>query len=154
MRYAKAGQTIEDLKAKIDAYEGGIYDAAYGERTQQVRDDLSKVNVDGENVDFAKEYELPGAEDLDEFEMLNGIPIAWGSMGGDWEMPLVFVMYIGDKGELRAYIPEDGNAYCKAEKCAWGSNENDDDFIEERDYVFDSEKLRNDVMHRIGIKQS
>lgn len=158
-RYAKAGQTVEDLKKKImergrdagDDVGYAVYEALYGNPTQKVSDDLSKIEVDGENSALVREFDMPGTEDLEQFEVLNGVPVAWCCMGGDWEMPIVVALYIGDKDELRAYIPKDGNAYNKKAKAAYG-NDDEEDFDKDRDYVFDSDKLREDVKGRIQIK--
>lgn len=152
-RCAKSNQTIDDLKSKIES-AGDLYEILYsGKGIKQVRDDLAKINVDFENVDYIGEYEMPGTEDLEAFEMIGDIPIAWCACGGDWEMPLVFCLYIDDSGSLRGYIPSDGNAYNHKEKCAFGSEEEEDeDFDEENDYVFDAEKLRADVKNRIQLK--
>lgn len=162
-RYAKPNQTVDDLKKKIiatlkstsgddtDDVGYAVYHVLYGYSTQKIKDDLSKIEVDGENAELIGEFGMPGTEDLEQFEMLNGVPIAWCAMGGDWELPIVVVLYIGDKGELRAYIPKDGNAYNKKAKAAFG-NEDDEDFDEERDYVFDAELLREDVKARIQLK--
>ena len=75
--------------------------------------------VDFENVEpFGTEdsyTHLPGLEYMEGYEMIgegdSAFPVLWCCGGGDWEYPLVFVLYIGQKGELRGYIPEDGNVY-------------------------------------------
>lgn len=158
-RYAKANQTVQDLKNMIDG-KGGVYSAVTGDG--KVLSDLSKVNVDTENVDFAGEYDLPGTEALDDFETIGSgdaaFPVAWCACGGDWELPLVFVLYVGQKGELRAYIPENGNAYNHEEKCAYGSEDEawDEDYdrMEPDDprYVFDSAAMKAAVAGRIVVR--
>ena len=161
-RYTKANQTIDDLKKKIMSINnnGDIDDALYeiygNYAPKIIYKDLSKINFDMENIEYVGEFSTPGAEDLKPFEMLGEFPVAWVSAGGDWELPLIFVLYIGDKGELRAYIPKDGNAYDHAEKCAYGSEEDEefmDNFDEDKDYVFNSKKLREDVKNRSKIKR-
>lgn len=157
-RYAKSNVTIDDLKEKILSINNNtdINDALcdiYGNYAPSiVYKDLSKINFDMENIELVGEFSTPGAEDLNPFEMLGEFPVAWVSAGGDWEAPLIFVLYIGDKGELRAYIPKDGNAYNHKEKCAYGSEEDEVEFNED-DYVFDSAALRADVMNRIQVKE-
>lgn len=178
-RYAKANQTIDDLKALIrktalagrddgklteycDGEEHPLWDFFRDGRQGAVWSDMSKINVDTENVDYVGEYDMPGTESLDSFEMIGAgsgaFPVAWCACGGDWELPLAFVLYIGKKGELRAYIPEDGNAYNHEEKCAYGSESNswDEDFepMEPGDprYVFDTGRLRAAVAGRIMVK--
>lgn len=128
-RYAKAGVTEEDLKQKIED-AGGMYEVVW---QNKVRDDLKKIEFDCENVtDEGDEDEggfgMPGFQHG--YDVLpNGIPVCWVGAGGDWEDPLAFCVYIGDKGELRAYIPKDGNAYNFKLKSAIGNwyPEDDDD---------------------------
>lgn len=117
-RYAKANQTIDDLKAVIrktairgsddgrfttycDDEEHPLWDLFKGSASATIYKDLSKIEVDIENVDYIGEYEMPGTEDLEQFEIVgtgaNAFPVAWCACGGDWENPLVFVLYIGQK---------------------------------------------------------
>lgn len=164
-RYAKADQTIDDLKSVIlkvggktwyDEEEGSPYEVL--SNCERVRSDLSKIDVDFENADFIGEYEMPGTEMLDHFEMIGSgtaaFPVAWCACGGDWENPLVFVLYIGQKGELRGYIPKDGNVYNTKEKAAYGNNDGDPSWDDDPDdplLQFDADKLRADVAHRIVV---
>ena len=155
-RYAKANQTTEDLKAIIEKDNGTPYEAV---ENSKVRSDLSKIEVDTENVDAIGLWEdpwiMPGTESLKGYEMIgtgaNAFPVLWCACGGDWESPIVFVLYIGQKGELRAYIPEDGNCYNKEKKSAYGNNDDgmDDD---DPNYRFDADKLRAAVANRILVK--
>ena len=110
-------------------------------------------------MDYVGEYEMPGTEPLEHFEMIGAggtaFPVAWCACGGDWENPLAFVLYIGQKGELRAYIPKDGNVYNKKEKAAYGNNDDDPSWEDDPDnplLQFDADKLRADVAGRIMVK--
>lgn len=158
-RYAKASQTIEDLKDKIEG-SGGIREVIYS--NGKVINDLSKIYVDFENVEpFGTEdsYDhLSGLECMEGYEMVgdgeSAFPILWCCGGGDWEFPLVFVLYIGQKGELRGYIPKDGNVYNHKEKAAYGNNDSDPSWYDDPDdplFQFDADKLRADVAHRIVV---
>ena len=142
-RYAKANVTIKDLKEKINSL-GEIYDIVY--ENNKVGKDLSKIDVDFENTDYIGEFDMPGTEDLLKFEMLEDFPVAWCACGGDWQMPLIFVLYIGDTGELRGYIPKKGNAYDHKNKRAY-EYEND-----EINYQFNIDELKEDIKNRIKIK--
>ena len=177
-RYAKANQTIDDLKAcirkaaergadggKLTKYCGGeehpLWDFFKGDWNVQktVRDDLAKVEVDFENVDQIGEFEMPGTESLEPYEMIGSgpaaFPVMWCAAGGDWELPLVFVLYIGQKGELRGYIPKDGNAYNFKEKAAYGNNDSDPEFDDDDPrYKFDAAKLREAVAKRIVVSKT
>lgn len=144
-RFAKGNLTISDLKKKIKSFNGGNGNPyVLIEESSKILKDLTKIDVDFENVDYIGRFRMPGTKDLNKFEMLNGIPIAWCAAGGDWQLPLVFVLYIGDKGELRAYIPSKGNAFDHKNKCAY---EQDGPF-----YKFNADELRADVTNRIQIK--
>ena len=170
-RYAKANQSIEDLKALIKdksdkdyGEDGSVYGILHGDYSPtqgNVYKDLGKIEVDFENVEeFGTEdsyNHLPGLEDLDGYEMIGegdkAFPILWCAGGGDWELPLVFVLYIGQKGELRGYIPEDGNCYNKEKKAAYGNNDGDPGFdSDDPRYVFDVAKMRAAVANRILVK--
>lgn len=140
-RYAKANVTIKDLKEKIKSF-GEIYDIVY--ENNKVGTDLSKIDVDFENTNFIDEFDMPGTEYLKRFELLDNFPVAWCACGGDWQLPLVFVLYIGETGKLRAYIPKHGNAYDHKNKRAY-----EDEY---QKYVFNANELREDVKNRIKIK--
>lgn len=161
----KGGLTIDDLESKIED-EGGLSAVVYGGDTcPSIIPELTfKVNVDFENTDYIGEYDMPGAEYLDEFEVVgedgNAFPVAWCAAGGDWEKPLVFVLYIGEDDRLHGYIPSDGNGYNHMMNCAYGSEPismsdmEDDDLGEDddtdNDYVFDAELMRREVQEELG----
>ena len=144
-RFAKENLTISDLKKKIESFNDGEGDPyMIIEESLRVQQDLAKIAIDSENADYIGEFDMPGTEDLNKFEMLNGIPGAWCALGGDWQLPIVFVLYIGVNGEIRAYIPSKGNAFDHKNKCAY---EQDGPF-----YKFNADELRADVTNRIQIK--
>lgn len=144
-------QNIEDLKNAIASFDG-ISDVVY---SNIVRKDLSEVNVCFENVEYFGTEDsynhLPGLKELDGYEMIgsgeNSIPILWCAGGGDWELPLVFVLYLDKEGKVRGYIPSDGNAYNHEDKAAYGNNENDPLYNDgDPRYMFDVEKMRADIV--------
>ena len=156
-RYAKKNLTIEDLKNAIGKH-GDIHSAVY---ENPADDDISVVNFDTENMEeFGNEYSynhLPGLENLDGYEMLGPedaqFPVLWVAAGGDWELPLVFVLFIGEDGEIHAYVPEDGNCYNKDEKAAYGNNEGDPVYGDnDPRYVFDVAKMKADIENNIIVK--
>lgn len=144
-------QNIENLKNAIACYET-MYDVVY---SKTVRKDLSTVSVCFENMEpFGTEdsyNHLPGLRDLGGYEMVgsgeNAFPILWCAGGGDWELPLVFVLYLDKEGKVRGYIPSDGNAYNHEDKAAYGNNENDPLYSDnDPRYMFDVEKMRADII--------
>ena len=180
-RYAKAGVTEEDLKARIDA-AGGVYELLNGDGiTQRLIDDMKKVQFDCENVtdpDDEEGFEMPGFAP-GYATLPNGVAVCWIGAGGDWEDPLALCVYVGDDGALRAYVPKDGNAYNFKTKAAIGNwnayGEHDEEVGDDEDggeydgeydgphldevrhfglrYEFDMDKLEADAAGRIVFKQ-
>lgn len=117
----------------------------------KIETDLKKVNFDREN------YEFETGEGYDNypcgFETLeNGLPVLFMNAGGDWEHPICFCLYWDGKS-LRGYIPEDGNVYNKQQKCAYGSEDMDDESVDYDNLPNgDADAIRKDVMTRILIK--
>ena len=145
-RYAKRGVTEQELRDMID--KEGLYEAVWSDRVQK---DISKIQFDCENIgieedDFNMEGFEPGYETL-----ASGVPVLWVGAGGDWEGPVAFCVYVGDDGELRAYVPSDGNVYNKEAKAAFG---NDDDIDQYSDHEFDMAALRKDASERIVFKDA
>ena len=161
----KGGLTIDDLESRIED-EGGLNAVVYGGETcPSILPELtSRVNVDFENTDYIGEYDMPGTEYLDKFEVIgegeNAFPVTWCAAGGDWEKPLAFVVYIGEDDRLHGYLPSDGNAYNHMMNCAYGSEpismddiedaDEDADETEDRDYVFDAELMRCEIAEELG----
>lgn len=116
----------------------------------KVYEDLMKINFDFENC---------GIEILGDVknELPDGTAILWCWAGGDWEFPVRFVLYIDPKGEIRGYVPEDGNIYCHKCKSAYGTCECDE---EANERVFGEEepdpewdKMYEDVCNRIQTRE-
>lgn len=153
MTKPKKDMTIEDLKNLVGKYDGLHY-ALY---ENPADDDISVVNFDTENMEeFGTEYSynhLPGLENLDGYEMLgkegeSSFPVLWVAAGGDWELPLVFILYIGEDGKIHAYVPEDGNCYNREKMSAYGNNEGDPEYgTGDPRYVFDVEKMKGDILN-------
>lgn len=86
----------------------------------------------------------------------NGLTFLMGAAGGDWEHPVAFILYIDHNGNVRGYVPKDGNAYNHKFKTAYGSEDSgkgfDIDELEEEDAPpFDNEKMINDICNRIIV---
>lgn len=80
-----------------------------------VEKDWSKIDFSTENMDVKAERITP-----------DGVPYLWIRAGGDWETPLVCIIYFDGK-KLRGYVPKDGNTYNHANKAAFGNNDSDND---------------------------
>lgn len=93
--------------------------------TPKVEADLSKCDFDVENVNCKKGYD--GAEEIAGFHTLpNGLTYLGVSAGGDWEVPVFFIMYFDGK-DLRAYIPKDGNPWNTNSHQAYGNDDDEGD---------------------------
>ena len=97
-RYAKPGQTIEDLKRMISD-NGGVKETIYNDKLK-VHKDLLKVDMGHEFAGLLAEAKWESAQRIPDYEMLGD---------GNGQFPVAFVIYIGHEGKLRAYIPIDGN---------------------------------------------
>lgn len=140
-----------DYKELIDAYIE--LRVAYDD-TAPANKDVQKINFDFENNGATDEFY---DKDIDKHSQLtDGTAIIWAFAGGDWEMPVQFVLYLDPKNKIRAYIPSDGNVYCHKCKCAYGSCECDDQQEEfDDDYYtdhLDFNAMFEDVNNRIETK--
>lgn len=104
--------------------------------------DISKVMFDFENCTGYNDQPFLSGYLTGYHELSPGFHTFWVSAGGDWEIPINFLLYWGDN-RLRAYIPKDGNVWNKKYKCTYGSEgdsphfdyqKNPEGFDEELDY--------------------
>lgn len=84
------------------------------EHHQSVWKDWSKIDFSTENMDVIAEETTA-----------DGVPYLRISAGGDWEHPLVCILYF-DGRKMRGYVPKDGNTYNHKAKSAFGNNDSDD----------------------------
>ena len=162
-RYAKANQTTDNLKAAIETV-GSLHDVV---ELPKVKKDLSKIDVDFENVMSISEWGKEGGDGpdnsptekvFDEIEMLTDVegkqfPVEWCLCGGDWQLPVLFVVYLDHENHLRAYIPSDGNTYDRKTKAAYeGDDENGIKVW--HGWWKNAEALSKDVANRIQVKEA
>lgn len=102
--------------------------------------DLAKVEFDFENFEFNHLEETIGNANgiLGYRKFWTRSPltcfsfIGW-SAGGDWEHPVVFVVYLDQDGKtFRAYIPKEGNVWNYDTKQAFGNDEDADEVFLEK----------------------
>lgn len=89
----------------------------YGHKLSKCEKDLEKVNFDIENV---------GCEYNRVLKTKSGVPYIAAWAGGDWESPLLFMLYLDESLTLRGYIPTKGNSFNKDTKSAFGNDEDAD----------------------------
>lgn len=152
-RYAKGNQTIEDLKKMIED-NGGLKEIVYNDKLK-VYKDLLKIDMGVDVVDF-----IPESAIGNHFQMVNGdggdYPIAWCYANAEGEQPIMFVLYIGQEGKLRAYIPDSGNNICNAhtrnketfEGTVYGGKWDWRDCC-----FFDKSRMKECVIGRISVKK-
>jgi hypothetical protein len=164
--------TAEELKEKIfkiNPYEADYW-VSWRNLTPTVDKDLSKVSFDAENItDVEGAYKF-GPEELIGFQTLpNGMSFLGMAAGGDWEIPVFFIIYWDGK-KFRGYIPEKGNLWNTITKKAYGNDDEvdlkncckrwPDDFKEDMephdamDGVdhYDIDAIKKDIMERIVKK--
>jgi hypothetical protein len=119
-----ANITQKDLMDKID----GCDSRNPKHLTPQVEADLDKVEFDTENISdstsdawgWKNKQSLLGYRTLD-----NGLTFLGVNAGGDWEVPIFFIIYWDGK-KLRGYIPTEGNTWNTISKVALGNGEESD----------------------------
>jgi hypothetical protein len=75
--------------------------------------DWAKIDVSTENLYLEEETVTP-----------DGIPYFMLKIGGDWENPIIAILYHDGK-TFRGYIPKAGNPYNHAKKAAFGNDDSD-----------------------------
>lgn len=160
--------TLDEFKTKFCGHDLLDYAAL-----SPVAKDLSKVKFDNENFcgpntngfdneshKFGPAYSLIGWHVLP-----NGMPIAGCAAGGDWELPVFFIMYWDGK-KIRGYVPENGNPWNTDTKQAYGNDETSDlinvkkrwphlvsaNYEGEVDVEGDAQEITEDIMNRITLK--
>ena len=138
-RYAKIGQTVENLKQMIK--DNGGLKAIIDSYKLKVRKDLHKVHVGHDIVGFVSENEVPTYEMIG--DGLASFPVAWCFTHGKDELWVEFVLYIGQDGNLRAYIPTHGNNVDGHRAIPLGATTSS---------KLDRGKMRDSVVNRISVK--
>ena len=159
-RYAKIidldyfkGLCSTDLGVGTDEFD--IY-----ELPEVIQKDIGKIQFDFENYDIGNADPSFEQYPTDHqgyngytvgYEVLsNGLPVLFVNAGGDWELPICFCIYYDGK-KLRGYVPTEGNVFNVEQKCAYGSEDEEDE--NEQEYPQgDPEKIRADIVNRIKIK--
>ncbi len=165
--------TVKELKEKIERTvpdEDNPDFINVRRLTPTVEKDLDKVTFDTENVtDIDGDYKF-GPEKLIGYHTLpNGMTFLGVAAGGDWEIPVFFIIYWDGK-QLRGYIPEKGNLWNTTTKGAYGNDDEadlkncckrwPDDFKEDMEVhdamdgldCYDLEAIKLDIMDRIVEK--
>lgn len=137
-RYAKIGQMVENLKQMIK--DNGGLKAIIDSDKLKVRKDLHKVHVGHDIVGFVGENEAPTYEMIG--DGLASFPVAWCFTHGKDELWVEFVLYIGQDGNLRAYIPTNGNNVDGYRAIPLGATTSS---------KLDRGKMRDSVVNRISV---
>jgi hypothetical protein len=132
----------DDYNELIESY---LYEVAYNDKLPAFKD-VRKINFDFENCFVDEE-----AAKADLNHLQDGTALLWAYAGGDWEMPVAFVLYLDPNNKIRGYVPSDGNVYCHECKTAWGSCDCGSEEPEEEP-EFDYPKMYADVCNRIQTK--
>jgi len=156
-RYAKPGQTIEDLKRMIED-NGGVKETIYNDKLK-VHKDLLKVDMGHDFAGLMGEAKWPSAQGIPDYEMLGSgtgqFPVAWCYSHAEGEWAVAFVLYIGQEGKLRAYIPVDGNNICGGHSRQKGTYSHENmPFCADHggELWFEYGKMKNAVLDRISVK--
>ena len=154
---AIANDFVEDY-GEIDPENPQMWRIIYmllEESLPDVEKDWAKIDFSTENLDVTGETSTP-----------DGVPYIRVRVGGDWETPLVAIIYFDGK-KLRGYVPKDGNTYNHRTKAAFGNDETSDvtdakkqfgtRLISAEDYIEvepDLDLIAQDIAKRIEAKGS
>lgn len=110
--------------------------------TERVHKDIEKIGLNLENF-YIEPHHVPKRQDdvkaMVGFRLLpNGMPYLGVLAGGDWQSPAFFALYWD--GELRAYVPKDGNSWNVKTKEPDGSR------------PFDAKSMMADIEKRIKLR--
>ena len=108
------------LSEKIEEAQGPRFNRYnWPKLTPQIEKDLKKCHFDCENVEIGPgsigPKGLMGYTTLD-----NGLSFLGICAGGDWEVPVFFIIY-WDGEKLRGYIPIEGNPWNTTTRQAYGN---------------------------------
>jgi hypothetical protein len=147
---------VKELMSKNEDEDSENYDEGYpyDNVPSIIMKDLNKVNFDWENYTSFDDTEGFANYPVGYKEIKPGFHVFFAQAGGDWEFPICFIFYWGDN-KLRAYIPESGNAWNKKQKCAYNSEDYEDENENEKDHnsEIDEEKMIDEIIKHI-IKKS
>ena len=134
-----------------------------------------KINVDSENYGLTNINQTPqygqyllkyGTTEKQILENCvydaNDLYFITGYMGGDWEFPVNFIVYVDQNNKNNLYIPTDGNTFNKKTKTAYGNDEDDDHkyYSKKEDeyllpeYDFNKDLFLKDIINRFELVES
>jgi hypothetical protein len=116
----------QDEETAMQDVLGASYVVDWKGLTPAIQRDLSKVEFDFENVEMIDGYSIIPESDRPKImgfqELPNGFSFLGITAGGDWELPVFFIIY-WDGHKLRGYIPTKGNIWNPINDSAVGNNE-------------------------------
>ena len=129
---------------------------SWKDKNSNIFKDLNKIKHDWENCDYIGDVRTTKS----------GVPYILGDFGGDWEEPILFMIYWDGK-EFRGYIPKHGNCYNRDLNQAFGNNDeadekfimknvtnNDGDYYKiKRNLSFNKEECIKDFESRLKVKK-
>ena len=115
MEKKKSFDDNPDKKADKGDIMYAIRNNLWKKKDSNIFKDLNKIKHDWENCDYIGDVHTTKS----------GVPYILGYFGGDWEEPILFMIYWDGK-EFRGYIPKHGNCYNRDLNQAFG---NDDELV-------------------------
>lgn len=105
-----------------------------------LQEDFKKIDFDWENHDISGGIRFTKT----------GVPFLLGYAGGDWQVPILLMIYWDGK-KFRGYIPEHGNAYYRKEMRALDSGEDLEALVGIKDPKADVKECIKDFEARIKL---
>lgn len=113
-------------------------------------EDLSEVEFSAENFSCAEVLSYAEGDKIMGFQQVNGIPFLGCMAGGDWEIPIYFLIY-WDGSQFRGYIPKDGNTVNPKNDSAYGNDPEADgtDAVDTIQIDIDQDKIIADIQRNL-----
>lgn len=107
-----------------------------------VKREIASVSFDMENLTDGSDtqFDMPGYKCG--YDVVGDVDVLWCAAGGDWQIPVAFVLYADMDGQLHGYVPVSGNCYDRAKAEAYDSNGLEPGF----EYKFDMDLMRTELL--------
>lgn len=121
---------------------------------------LTNLNQTAQYGQYLLEYKTTEEQILEHCVYdANSLYFITGYMGGDWEFPVNFIVYIDQNNKNNLYIPTEGNTFNKLTKTAYGNEDDNDKHYDKHlnllpQYAFNKDLFLKDILNRFEVVES
>jgi len=164
LTYAKL--TAAEFEAKVLALTklASLEEMAYALSGLKITTVGTEVSHDNENLEASSGNGFMGST-LTGVQTIEDLTYLGVTAGGDWEVPVFYILFFNDKDELCKYFPKEGNVFNFLDNAAFGNDESTDEKAARLAYgksaedlmgsiEFNNVKIYHDIRKRFGIKKA